>query len=512
MKPQMEVALPNLMGNQVSRASSSSRTAPSVFSRATGIFVLLSFLLAFWLAIRTYSLYRHTTRVQIDAGQMGNPIPGAFLGLSFEWGAAKPFMGIPATGVNPIFRQLVANLFENSKGRLVVRIGGNSTDLISSNGLPDPGELSGYARLHQDTGAGFFLSAKLGSGDPELAATQAQFFAKTMPADSLKAIEIGNEPDQFAAKGLRPRSYSFGDYLRQFGLWQSTMQRVLPPGVKVMGPSWAGPATLDDLPSFLKAEADNLAVVSQHWYAGVACNGNPIASDYLLAPSASASGAKIVASSVALVHSNGLSFRIGEMNSIACNGKAGVTDTFASALWMVDSLFELVNVGVDGVNIHMDTDDNYGPFLFNIDTTQTPYRYSINTIRPEYYGMLLFQQAAPAGAKLVRANLHNPSRIKIWATIDGEDVLRITLINKDKESARRITLQASGYSTGTVSRLLAPNFEAKTGISFGGLTLDGSQDGKLVGTPRRESVAPYNGVYEVHLPPASAALLIIKRS
>src|SRR4029077_7872204 len=110
-------------------APSSSRTAPSVFSRATGIFVLLSFLLAFWLAFRTYSIYRHTTRVQIDTGQIGNPIPGAFLGLSFEWGAAKPFMAMPATVFNPIFRQLVANLFENSKGRLVVRIGGNSTDL-----------------------------------------------------------------------------------------------------------------------------------------------------------------------------------------------------------------------------------------------------------------------------------------------------------------------------------------------------------------------------------------------
>jgi Glycosyl hydrolase family 79 C-terminal beta domain len=488
------------------------KTDTSKFSRAIGIAVFFVGLLAFWFAFHFRAIQRQTTVIQIDTARTGYSIPRSFLGLSFEWGAARPFMGIPSTGINPIFRQLIANLLENNDGPVMVRIGGDSTDLLPSNGKPDPVELSGYVQLHHDIGANFFLSTNLGSGDPKLAATQAQFFAKTMPADSLKAVEIGNEPDQFASKGRRPQPYTFADYLRDFSLWQSTMKPVLPPGLKVMGPSWASPASLDDLPKFLKEEGDNLAVVSQHWYAGVACGNKPIATDYLLESGASDSGAKIVASSVGLAHSKGLPFRIGEMNSIACDGRVGVTDTFASALWVVDALFEMASVGVDGVHIHMDTDDNYGPFLFTVDTSVTPHRYSIKTIRPEYYGMLLFQRAAPAGAKLVHANLNTPSNVKTWATLDDHRVLRVTLINKDKKSARRIVLRASGYGAATLERLIAPSFDAKTGVTLDGMTFDGSQDGKPLGAPNTESVAPSKGAYEVQLPAASAALLTLKLS
>lgn len=491
--------------------TSTSKASYAGFLRATGILVLFVFVLTLWFGYPFSTIQRHTTVTSIDPAQTGNAIPGTFLGLSFEWGAAKPFMGTPAAGVNPIFRQLVANLFENSESPVIIRIGGNSTDLLPSNGAPNPSELSAYSQVHQDIGADFFLSVNLGSGDPKLAGTQAQLFTQRMPIGSLKAIEIGNEPDSFSTNGRRPPSYSFNDYLAEFKKWQSTLQPLLSAGLKVMGPSWTQASSLKNLPRFLTAESENLAVVSQHWYAGVACGDNPIASDYLLAPSASTSGAKMVASSVGLAHSEGLPFRVGEMNSIACNGKVGVTDTFASALWMVDSLFELANVGVDGVQIHMDTDDNYGPFLFNVDTTQTPYRYSIKIIRPEYYGMLLFQQAAPAGAKLIHVNWHEPRSVKSWATIDSQNILRITLINKDKKSGQHITLQVSGYGAGTLTRLLAPSFESKTGISLAGLTFDGSQDGKLLGTFQAESVTPNNSTYEVQLPTASAALLTLRR-
>ncbi len=501
-------------GNQAFDMNTSAQSRSSEFTRVLWIVVLFGVGLTSWFVYRFYSMQRHTTTIRFDSAQMGYSIPKSFLGLSFEWGAAKPFMGIPATGVNPILRQLISNLLANDSAHapILIRIGGGSTDGLPSNGIPDPAEVSGYSQLHADTGADFFMSVNLGSGDPKLAATQAHFFAKAMPADSLKAIEIGNEPDQFAAQGHRPQPYSFSDYLREFSTWQSTIKPVIPPGLKFMGPSWASPASLDNLPAFLNAEAGNLAIVSQHWYSGVACGKKTIATDILLTSGASDSGAKIVASSVTLAHSKGLPFRIGEMNSIACDGKPGVTDTFASALWMVDALFEMANVGVDGVQIHMDTDDYYGPFLFDVDTKGAPYRYSINTIRPEYYGMLFFQEAAPAGAKLVRPDLHNPSNVKSWATLDNQEVLRITLINKDKKSARRIVLQAPGYGTGTLLRLVAPSFEAKTGISWGGMTFDGSQDGKPLGTPHTESVAPNNGGYEVQLPASSAALLILKRS
>src|SRR5205807_8152509 len=52
------------------------------------------------------------------------------------------------------------------------------------------------------------------------------------------------------------------------------------------------------------------------------------------------------------LHGAGLPLRVDEINSVACGGAAGVSNTFASALWALDTMFALVRTGVDGVNVH----------------------------------------------------------------------------------------------------------------------------------------------------------------
>ena len=42
-----------------------------------------------------------------------------------------------------------------------------------------------------------------------------------------------------------------------------------------------------------------------------------------------------------------------ELNSVTCGGLRGVSDSFATALWAPDALFEMLRAGVDGVNIHV---------------------------------------------------------------------------------------------------------------------------------------------------------------
>src|SRR6202030_4060468 len=101
---------------------------------------------------------------------------------------AQAMMGIPSTGTNPIYRQFIENLFEDGEGPIVVRIGGNSTDSIDSNGQPNSAEISAFSQLHKDTAAQFYLSVNLGTADAKLAAEQAKFFTEHMPPGSLKAI------------------------------------------------------------------------------------------------------------------------------------------------------------------------------------------------------------------------------------------------------------------------------------------------------------------------------------
>ena len=283
--------------------------------------------------------------VNVDPTQPGNAISPKYMGFSHEWwddpplkGGGALLMGSPSTGNNPIYRQLIQNLLAYGAGPFVVRIGGNSTDFTGEASGPEV--VSSFAQLNADIGASFILSVNLGANKPALAADQARAYVQGMPSGSLEGIEIGNEPDFYADNKHRPATYSFTDYLKDFGVWRSAILPVLPPGLKLVGPSWGSESLTGKLPAFLDQEAANLAIVSQHTYGGTACNRtNP--PDYLLTPDASRTGAQGAASSVAQAHQRGLNYRMAEMNSISCAGQAGVSDVFAASLWAVDEMYEL---------------------------------------------------------------------------------------------------------------------------------------------------------------------------
>jgi hypothetical protein len=457
---------------------------------------------------------RKLASVHINPRQPSMAIPATFLGFSHEWGGGQIFMGSPSTGTNPIYRQLVKNLVAFGAGPLIVRVGGASTD---STAAPTAGEVDAFAQLYHDVGAKFYLGVNLGSNNVNLATDQAQFYAQHMPAGSLLGMEIGNEVDDYQFNGIRSSAYTFNNFLSEWQRWQTAINiPVIASGTKFMGPSFGGQLpwvwTSKYLTEFVNSVSGNLNTVSQHWYAGSHCGANSNPPDYLLQPQASKNGTQAINFAVAPLHGAGLSLRMGEMNSIVCSGEPGVSDTFASALWTIDTMFELASAGVDGVNFHMDLDDFYGAFLFNVNTSTTPHIYTINVIRPEYYGMLFFQQAAANGAKVLPVTMSTSANLKVWATVASNRRVRIVLINKDKTANVTATIDLSGYGIGTLTRLLAPSYQAKTGITLGGQTFDGSKDGTLQGTPTSENVPPRDARYWVQMPPTSAALLTVELS
>lgn len=56
--------------------------------------------------------------------------------------------------------------------------------------------------------------------------------------------------------------------------------------------------------------------------------------------------------SISAAKSVGAQFIMGETNSAACNGLAGVSDTLGAALWMLDYSLTGATAGMDGLYFH----------------------------------------------------------------------------------------------------------------------------------------------------------------
>lgn len=458
----------------------------------------------FWVMVSTGN--SATATVSLTRGRW---IPQDFFGLSHEWNDVQNnIMGSSQIGTNQVYRQLLKNLMLNSSYPFLIRIGGGSTD---STGEPDSRTIPAFAELAKAMGVQFTLGVNLGSDNVNLANDQAKAYMSQMPSGSIRAFEVGNEPDTYITRGYRSSSYSFTDFNDDFTKWSQTIQSSLGTSTKFMGPAWANLNSMPkDLSAFQKAETSKVSMVSEHWYPGHQYIGG-YSNDYLLSESAASSGASYVAPYVTMAHNNSQKFRIGEINSIDEGGITGISDTFSSALWAVDTMFELLKAGVDGVNWHTANDNcAYCAFTFGRATVGGTGVYTLDRVSPIYYGWLLFQEATLHGTQLLSVDVNTSANVKTWATIDKSNVVRVVVINKDKSFNGNVRISIPGYSgTAQVTRLVAPGYQSTEGVSIGGQTFDGSIDGTLVGSPANETLGASNGVYYLSVQPTSAVLLTI---
>jgi Glycosyl hydrolase family 79 C-terminal beta domain len=523
---------------------------------------------------------------EIDPTQAGNAVPPGYIGFSHEWGQAQLLMGDPAIGTNPIYRQLLDNLTAYGGGPISIRVGGNSTDTTA---LPDASTVRPFAQLFEDLssptrdeagpwrndfwhdnaqrharkdGVFFYLGVNLGSDVVALATSQAQVLVQNMPKGSIRAIEIGNEPDFYPINHHRPSTYDYTAYALDFLNWRKSIFAAVPNSPPVHGPSDASfPAlplssngititttylTPANMSSFVQQERFSLESVGQHHYTTFGSNigGNP-QPGVLLEPASTTARPAVAAQYAEIAKQAGKPYRISEINSIAGSGQAGITNAFEQTLWSADIMFEYVKIGAVGVNFHsndwnsFNQWDAYAAFHFYVPEAQFTAAYShysaadgvpapapvppppgnqftsqyeVREIQSLYYGMLFFAQATAHQGQLLPVTLNTSANLKAWATLDPTNGdVNIAIINKDITASGSIQLTVPGYKRGLVKRLLAPSFSAITGITIGGQTFDGSQDGKAVGTGYGEFIRSQNGTFEVSVGPTSAFLLTLKK-
>jgi hypothetical protein len=457
----------------------------------------------------------------------GQAMAPGFVGASFEFRALHQYTGRDPRAVDPVLVALLKGLAPGQPP--VVRIGGDSTDGTwwPIRGMIAPGGIyyrltKGWMRttnaLAADLGAKLILGINLAAGRPAIAAAEGRALLAGVGRKFIQAFEIGNEPDLYGAfpwyrdgRGhlyrSRGRKYNLAAYTREFTQWS----RALPAGVPLAGPATSGPSWMGKLGSFISAER-GLQMVTYHRYPLRACVTDPTSPGFptipsLLADTSSAGLAQGLAAYVRTAHAHKLPFRVAEMNTASCQGATGVSDTFASALWALDTMFNFASVGVDGVNFHMLPGSHYE--LFTVSHTAAGQWQAF--VHPEYYGLLMFAQAFPPGARLLPVTAP-AGPVKIWATAGADGVTRVVIINQDTTAEHDVQLSLPASSTplgtGSLETLSAPSVSATDGVTLGGQTFgEESTTGTLPASPATTPLLPVGGQYTVPVAAGSAVML-----
>jgi hypothetical protein len=483
----------------------------------------------------------HTTpsvRVDIDRSTLTAPLPAGFLGLALENDTIPEWVGDgrSARRVDPVLVALVRTL--DPTGDPVIRIGGQSTDrswwpvpgMTRPLGITQalsPAWTTDVRSLAQALNARLIVGINLEADSLALSRHEADELVRRIRTPYLEALEIGNEPGQYTGipwyedldgkvypwyerhvgKPVfsRPSSYDEADFLAEY---RRTLS-VLPRQVAIAGPDAAGNNWLPPFRRFV-SPGGRVKVLDSHAYGLSNCITRPDSPAYpsiphLLAVSAWHGILDDVLSSVALAHRDGLQFRIDEMGSVTCNGKAGVSNTMASALWVTNALMYAAREGVDGVNLHTYPHSSNG--LFDISRGSHGWRAQIH---PLFDGVVTFARADPAGARELRLSSDGPPTLQTWATVGADDQVRVLVVNTG--ARRTVTIHPPvnfGSRTGSVQRLLAPSVSSTRGLTLGGRSVDTTLTGRLP-APESHSVSPGSAGYTITAAADSETLLTLR--
>ncbi len=445
--------------------------------------------------------------------------PRSFFGLSTE------YWTLPLYGRRlSLFDRVLSLLHVRGDGPLVLRIGGDSADHAfwdpTLRRVPPwafrltPAWLRQTSRIVHRVGVRLMLDLNLVTGSALNAARWARAAETGLPPASIVGFEIGNEPDiysrpywqtvtsrQMLPASVLPKAISASSYTQAFQSYADTLSAVAA-SIPLAGPALAEPAlNLPWISSLLAVPHPGLGIVTAHRYPYSACVDRRSASfptiARLLSEHASVGIARSVNPAVGVAHRAGLQFRLTELNSVTCGGRTGVSDTFATALWAPDALFELLRAGVDGVNLHVRAHAINAPFTLTRDGLSA---------HPLLYGLMLFARTLGPDARLVPVRLHAEAslHLKAWAVRVRGDDLHVLLINKSNLPIK-VGLRLPATGPATVQRLLAPSARSTSGV-----TLDGQQlarDGRWQGQPANQTITSSHQRYELTIPPLSAALV-----
>lgn len=410
-------------------------------------------------------------------------------GLSFEAGRLNTGWFDNVGDLAGILRNL---------GTPVMRFGGNSVD-TSYHGIR-PRALAGLARLARASGWTVLYSENLAHFNATAVTRDARAVSAAL-GPQLAGFSCGNEPDLFHSNGLRSPSYGEGLYLAQVTRCFRAI-RAGAPGTMLEGPDFS--SALGWLPRYAAAERGTIGWLGEHEYPlGCKLEGDPpaqLASD-LLSPSLAARENAFFATVAAAARSAGAQARITETSSTCDGGADGMSNTFATALWVVQYLLNGAEHGIGGMNFHGGLTGGcqyFTPLCRVSDNEYAP--------MPIYYGML-FTHMLGSGRLLPVTKAAGSRALNLAAFALRPDAGGLRVVVENLSPYRAATRVRAGGKSASALAMTAPSLLATSGVRIQGGEV--AADGTF--SPGRPApVACPAGVCRLTIAPYSAVLLTVR--
>jgi hypothetical protein len=448
-------------------------------------------------ASETNALRRADDRVAkvtlvVNHASGGPAIESGYTGFSYEKSSLTA--GFFTESNQPLVR-----LFSRL-GRGLLRLGGNTVDRTNwgrssagpAAGTVGPANIDELSTFLQATGWTALYGINLATNSPAQAAEEARYVARAL-GRHLYAFEIGNEPDAYSINHLRPPSYAYGDFLKEWTSFAAAVQSAAPHS-RLSGPASAWHETSWTVP-FARDEGQRIVLLTQHYYRANGLSpqstlalllaGDP-ALPGLLDPLRQASEAAGIKDG----------YRLTEANSFYDGGAPHISNTFGTALWAIDFLFATARHGSSGVNFHGGGESpGYTPIA---DDGRT-----VVEVRPEYYGMLLFSLMGPG--HLVDVSRSATSLSLSAYALAGHGRTSIMLVNKEAQARIDVEIMAGPeVKMATLMTLSAPALDSISGVTLNGAPIEA--DGSWSPGPSA-TVAVRNGSMKLAMEPATAVLV-----
>jgi len=455
--------------------------------------------------------------VAIDTLDPGPPVPQRFLGLSFEAAALGQLARYARRGD-------LAGLLR-SLGPGILRFGGITADqnVAWTDGVtPRPAwassvinatELRAIGVLARRSGWRILLTVGLAHYVPTAAAREVAAAHEAL-GPFLAAVEIGNEPDAYGRHGLRELPWIAQGYEEEVTAYREAIA-ALTPGIAIAGPDVSGPGVFAEWGA-AEALAQSPALLTGHHYP-LGCAQRPAPSiAALLSATTRGREARSLATYLSISRSNDVPLRMDESNSVSCGGVAGISDTFASALWASAYITQAMAAGVVGINLEGNPANCSG---YTPVCAPDPAAVAEGRLRaqPVWYSLLLTRSLVgdhPLPTTITpEGSPEGPPNLLAQSFSAPDHTLKVLLADDEPPGSGPVAVRLQVGSTvgaASVLRLTAPSPSATSGVLLAGRAV--APDGSWRAPVRTPVLAAHSGIVAIELAPGSAALLSTSRA